>query len=138
VWVDWDYLRWQLAELLTKSPALFLLPFWFNLPDRAGAPLAEGAPADLARFVAHHLAYTCLDRNCSSDVVLIWPAMWSTPSMPGTNLRRATSYASEGHESVTFSMGDLPAGVSMAFLSGQLHMASHYTVLIGLSCCSSP
>jgi 4-amino-4-deoxy-L-arabinose transferase-like glycosyltransferase len=99
---------------LTKSPALFLIPFYGLLVllqllghwRQAGwTQLREwtGAPGDLWRAGRPYLLWLLVG---GAVFVLLWPAMWVDPlNTLARILSQATTYAAEGQDSATFFMG---------------------------------
>jgi hypothetical protein len=99
---------------LTKSPALFLIPFYGLLVllellgqwRQAGwARLREwrAALADIWRAGKPYLLWLLLG---SAVFVLLWPAMWVDPLNSLARIfSQATIYAAEGQDSATFFMG---------------------------------
>ena len=100
---------------LTKSPALFLLPF-LGLTclievGRLWLKTRQLSWRDLWRLTWPVLLWTGI---AAGVFVLAWPAMWVNPVHAlGQIFGGAASYASEGHESITFFNGAIYAsGIS--------------------------
>jgi hypothetical protein len=97
---------------LTKSPALFLLPFLGLICmielGRVWLKSRRLTWSDLWRLTLPMLAWT------GAGVilfVLVWPAMWVDPIHAlGQIFGGAATYAAEGHESITFFNGSVHAG----------------------------
>lgn len=100
---------------LTKSPALFLLPFiGLTLLIELGRAWKFDRGklwAYLWRFAKPALIWTA---TASIVFVLLWPAMWVNPLHTLQQIfSGAASYASEGHDSITFFNGEVyQAGIS--------------------------
>jgi hypothetical protein len=99
---------------LTKSPALFLIPFYGLLVllkllghwRQAGwTQLREwtGAPGDLWGAGRPYLLWLLVG---GAVFVLLWPTMWVDPlNSLASIISQATTYAAEGQDSATFFMG---------------------------------
>ena len=101
---------------LTKSPGLFLLPFiGITCLIEIGRVWRTDQQARWYRivwpYVAPALVWTVL---AAVLFVILWPAMWVSPLQTLSQVfTAAASYASEGHDSITFFNGAIyQAGIS--------------------------
>ena len=126
---------------LTKSPALFLIPFFTLLclldTPFSQAALGQGRPWEpsmrgFARALSPLLGWLGL---AATTLILLWPAMWAAPV---ESLERMTSqrivYASGGHEYGYFFDGEIygKKGLSWYIYLAVFAWRSTPTTMIGL------
>lgn len=95
---------------LTRSPALFLLPFMAAVAALAWAliPQPESRSRSAMRMAAAVLIWTLAG---GLTFFLLWPAMWVDPVESVRQvLGAASEYAAEGHLKPTFFRGEVYAG----------------------------
>lgn len=101
---------------LTKSPGLFLIPFiGMTCLIEIGRARRNDQQASWQKAIWHYLSPALVWSALAAVLlVILWPAMWVSPLQTLQQVfSGAASYASEGHDSITFFNGAVfQAGIS--------------------------